>query len=130
MTARTPCGRSVGVDLLAVGRMKDAVETTGQLFLDKAFTASEQAAAARAADRIAYLATRFAGKEAIFKTFGIDRAGIELTDIEIVDGPHGEPVAVLHGRFAELASQRHAQVSVSLAHDAGTAIAVALLSGE
>lgn len=126
MTTRS----SVGVDVITLGRMRDAVETTGQLFLDTVFTAREQACAAAAADRIAYFATRFAAKEAIFKAFATDRTAVALRDVEIVDGPHGEPVAVLRGRLAELQARRGAHLSVSLAYDGGMAIAVALLSGE
>ena len=120
---------SVGVDIITLRRMRDALETSGTTFLDKAFTPAEQARAATHPDRVACYAMTFAAKEAIFKTFGIGRERFELTDIEIGEGPNGDPVAVLLGRVAEIASQRGCRVSVSLSCDGDHALAVALLSG-
>ncbi len=120
---------SIGVDVILLRRMRDALETTGKVFVDHVFTQREQEAAARHADRIAYFATRFAAKEAVFKTLGIDWTGVAYTDIEIVEGPHGEPCIVLHGRLADLAAERHTRVAVSVSYDGGEAIGVALLSG-
>jgi holo-[acyl-carrier-protein] synthase len=72
----------------------------------------------------------FAAKEAIFKSFGTGwDSGVQFTDIEIIDGPHGEPLAALSGKFAELAALRHvSRVLVSMAYDGDFAIGVATLA--
>lgn len=118
-------GPRIGIDIITLRRMRDAVDVTGTLFLDKVFTRGEQAGASDAPDRIAYFATRFAAKEAVFKALS-DPRGFEYTDIEIEDGPHGEPVARLHGRLAE----RVGHVAVSVGYDGASALAVAFLSGD
>jgi phosphopantetheine--protein transferase-like protein len=79
---------------------------------------------------MAYLAMTFAGKEAIFKTFGIGwGSGVRMTEIEIRDGKFGEPIPVLAGKFAQLASQRGAtRVLLSLSYDGEYAVGMATLA--
>jgi phosphopantetheine--protein transferase-like protein len=110
--------------------MRDVLETGGKVFMDKAFTPWEQQRAEIHPDRVAYLAMTFAAKEAIFKTFGIGwETGVQFKEIEVREGEHGEPIPVLTGRFAELASERGAShVLLSLSYDGDYAVAVATLS--
>jgi phosphopantetheine--protein transferase-like protein len=120
----------LGVDIITLSRMKDVLETGGKVFTDKVFTPWEQDRAGTHPDRVAYLAMIFAAKEAIFKTFGIGwETGVQFKEIEVRDGEHGEPIAILTGRFAELASEREvARVLLSLSYDGDYAVAVAALS--
>jgi phosphopantetheine--protein transferase-like protein len=120
----------LGVDIITLSRMRDVLETGGKAFMDKAFTPYELERAEKHPDRVAYLAMTFAAKEAIFKTFGIGwETGVQFMEIEIRDGEHGEPIPVLTGRFAELASERGAShVLLSLSYDGDYAVAVATLS--
>ncbi len=119
----------VGLDIVSIGRVKDAVETGGKVFLDEVFTAQEQRRAETHGNRMAYLAMAFAGKEAIFKSFSTGwETGVKFTEIEIRHGEFGEPIPVLKGKFAELASQRGAaKVLLSLSYDGEYAVAVAIL---
>lgn len=128
-TAGTMLG--VGVDLIAISRMKDVLDTNERPFMKKVYTDREQRRAETHPDRTAYLAVTFAAKEAIFKTFGIDwDSGVKFSEIEVRDGEHGEPVPVLSGRFAALAAERGVtRVHLSLSWDGDYAIAVAALSG-
>jgi holo-[acyl-carrier protein] synthase len=121
----------IGVDIIAISRMKDILETTGKVFMDKVFTPWEQQRAEAHPDIAAYAAMTFAAKEAIFKTFGIGwQYGVQMTEIEIRDGEHGEPIPVLTGKFAELATERGvSHVLLSLSYDGDYAVAVAALSG-
>jgi holo-[acyl-carrier protein] synthase len=120
----------LGVDIITLSRMKDVLETGGKVFMDKVFTPWEQERAETHPDRVAYLAITFAAKEAIFKTFGISwETGVQFKEIEVRDGEHGEPVPILKGRFAELASERDVtRVLLSLSYDGDYAVAVATLS--
>ena len=120
----------LGVDIITISRMKDVLETGGNVFMNKVFTPWEQERAEAHPDRVAYLAMTFAAKEAIFKTFGIGwETGVQLKEIEVRDGEFGEPIPVLTGRFAELASERGvSRVLLSLSYDGDYAIGVATLS--
>jgi len=131
----TPLGGSkltigLGVDIITISRMRDVLETGGKVFMDKVFTPEEQERAETHPDRVTYLAMVFAAKEAIFKTFGIGwETGVQFREIEVLDGEHGEPIPVLTGRFAELASERGvSHVLLSLSFDGDYAVAVASLS--
>lgn len=119
----------IGVDIVLLSRVKDAVETAGEAFLNSVFTKLEQERAASDASYIACLATTFAGKEAIFKCFNIGwGSGVQLKEVEIREGPFGEPYAVLSGQFAILAKERKVRkVILSLSFDGDYAIAVAAL---
>lgn len=121
----------VGVDLITIGRMRDILETSGRVFMNKVFTLYEQQRAETHPDRTAYLAMTFAAKEAIFKTFGIGwETGVQFKEIEVREGDHGEPVPLLTGRFAELAAERGvSRVLLNLSYDGDYAIAVAALAG-
>ena len=119
----------VGIDIISISRVKDAVETTGKVFLDKVFTAKEQQQAEIHPNPMSCLAVKFAGKEAIFKTFSIGwETGVQLNEIEINQGEWGQPIPLLRGRFAELASERGVtEVLLSLSYDGDYAVAVAVL---
>src|SRR4030043_1846333 len=121
----------IGVDIISLSRMRDLLETSGKDFLDRIFTPREQERAEKHPNPVAYLSMTFAAKEAIFKTFGIGWAlGVEFIEIEIMDGENGEPVPVLTGKFAELASEREvSRVMISLSYDGDYAIGVATLAG-
>ena len=122
----------IGVDIITLSRGKDALETSGKVFLDKLFTPWEQQRADTHPNPVAYLAMTFAAKEAIFKTFGIGwETGVQLKEIEIRDGKFGEPIPVLSGRFAELAAERGvSRVLLSLSYDGDYAVGIATLAGE
>ena len=73
-----------------------------------------------------HFAARAAAKEATFKALGEGWPLVRWTDVEVVSGENrGRPSLVLTGHAAELAGE--ATPLVSLAHDAGVAIAEVLL---
>jgi len=119
----------IGVDIILLSRVSKAVETAGKVFLDKVFTEWEQERAAQDDNYIARLAITFAGKEAIFKCFSIGwGSGVQLKEIEIRDGPFGEPHPILSGKFAVLAEERKIKkVLLSLSYDGEYATAIAAL---
>ena len=119
----------VGVDIISISRVKDAVETGGIAFLNKTFTMQEQKHAETHYNPTAYLAMIFACKEAVFKTFAIGwEPGMQLTDISIKYGNDGEPVPSLKGRFAELALRRGvSKILLSPSYDGDYAMAAAIL---
>jgi phosphopantetheine--protein transferase-like protein len=121
----------IGVDIVSITRVKNVIEDSGKLFLDKAFTQWEQQRAKSHADPAVYFATIFAAKEAIFKCFGIGwETGVKLTEIEIREGEFGEPIPVLTGVFAKLAQERGAmKVLLSLSYETEYAVATAALAG-
>ena len=119
----------IGVDVFKVQRMEDAMRRAGDIVIQRAFTQKEIEGAGEGRRRVEFLATRFAGKEAIFKTFGKGwEEGQRFTDIEILSGENGEPLVILHGRTLERMTGLGAHIQLSLSCDTDYSIAFALLS--
>jgi phosphopantetheine--protein transferase-like protein len=121
----------IGVDIISISRIKNAVENSGKVFLDEVYTEWEQQRAKSHSDPMAYYAMAFAAKEAIFKCFSIGwETGVKFTEIEVTDGKSGEPIPVLKGKFAELAKERGiTRVLLSLSYDTEYAVGAANLIG-
>lgn len=124
-----PPGWRVGVDLVSVATVREALAQFDQRYVDRVYTAQEQLdAAARTPPHDAdALAARWAAKEAALKALDLCDRGVNLRDIEVHRLPDGAPTLLLHGRAADAARMRGWQpASLSLSHDAGFAIAVVL----
>ena len=109
--------------------MQEALDRRGQRFLDRIFTAGEQAyCERRAARRATHYAGRFAVKEAVMKVLGTGwRRGVRWVDIEVTRAPGQAPELRLHGRSAEIARERGIdRIHITITHDAGIASAVAV----
>jgi holo-[acyl-carrier protein] synthase len=117
-----------GIDLVDFPRIEEMVNRHGKRFLNKVFTATEQAYAEANKNGIEKLAGRFAAKEAILKLMGTGwRGKIAWTDIEIVNNPAGQPEVTVCGEVERIAKKlgiKH--ISVSITHTANFAIASAV----
>lgn len=117
-----------GIDLVDCPRIEAMMERHGERFVQRIFTAAEQAYAEANKNEIEKLAGRFAAKEAILKLMGTGwRGKIAWTDIEIVNNSSGQPEVTLDGEVKKIADKlgiKH--VSVSITHTANFAIASAV----
>jgi holo-[acyl-carrier protein] synthase len=104
------------------------IKRHGGRFLNKVFTAAEQAYAEANKNVTEKLAGRFAAKEAVLKLLGTGwRGKIAWTDIEIINNPTGQPEVVLCGEVKKIADKlRIKHISVSITHTANFAIASAV----
>ncbi|MCG9967630.1 holo-ACP synthase [Pelotomaculum terephthalicicum JT] len=117
----------IGVDIVEIDRLKDAVERIGDRFLNRIFTPSEQCYCDKKRDRYACYAARFAAKEAVFKTMGTGIAGARWTDVEVCKKTGGCPTVRLQGNTAILAREKGiCEILISLSHDRGRAMAFAV----
>ena len=116
--------KGIGVDLIELDRIKEAVERHGEAFLKRVFTEREIGyCCRRKIYRIPELAVRFAAKEAYSKAigrgikgFGRPNNGINWQDVEVVNDKNGKPMLSINGKIAE-------KVHVSLSHSRDYAIA-------
>jgi holo-[acyl-carrier protein] synthase len=117
-----------GVDLIEIGRIREAIERHGDRFLNRVFTPLELA---EVQDDSASLAVRFAAKEAVAKALGTGIGVVCWQDIEIRRGPARQPRLCLHGAAAQLAGELGlVDWSISLSHTQYIAIAMAVAIGE
>lgn len=117
-----------GIDLVDFARIESMIEQHGQRFLDRVYTAREQSEASGVKNRIEKLAGRFAAKEAVMKLVGTGwRGGVAWTDIEVTNGPMGEPRLEISGEIRRAAEQMGiGPIALSITHTANFAIASAV----
>ncbi len=116
----------VGIDLLGVEDVEDALATHAERYLARVFTAQEvedsRAAGALAPAR---LAARFAAKEAAFKVLRPGDVALPWTSVEVARAPGGAPALRLAGPAAALAREAGlGPMSLSMTHERGLAAAV------
>ena len=121
-----------GVDLVEIDRIERMRVDHGPTFLDRCFTAGEQAYAESAPRvRAERYAARFAAKEAILKAFGTGlREGIAWTDMDVVRNDLGAPSIILSGEAAEFAATLGiTSWMISISHTAELAMASVIAVG-
>jgi holo-[acyl-carrier protein] synthase len=82
----------LGNDILEIDRIREAIETQGDRFIQKLFTKREQAYCSKYTDPMPHYAARFSAKEAIVKALGTgfgEKAS--FLDIEIINNEQGKP---------------------------------------
>jgi holo-[acyl-carrier protein] synthase len=120
---------AVGIDLVNVADVRQAVDDLGEPYLRRVFTAHELDYCNQSADPFPHLAARFAAKEAAIKALLVAGAQPAWTSIEVWRDPQGGCELRLTGTAAELASQRGiANLAVSLTHEGDMAAAVVVAS--
>jgi len=119
----------IGIDVVEVVRLAEALERQGDRFINKVFTDREWQACDLRADRVLALAARFAAKEACLKALGTGWAeGLGFRDVEVVREGNQPPRLVLHGEAVRRAEALGVVRShVSLTHQPGLAAAVVIL---
>jgi holo-[acyl-carrier protein] synthase len=119
----------VGTDLVEIRRIAAAVERFGERFAERILGPQERARyaarRARSATRgLAFLATRFAAKEAVSKAIGLGmRSPMSWRAVEIVNAPSGKPQVIAHGALAEFLLQRRLRLTVSVTDEQSMAMA-------
>lgn len=117
----------VGTDLVAVRDVRASLDAFATRYLDRVFTAAEQADCRRAdgSHDAGRLAARVAAKEATFKALRPGDDPLPWTSVEVCRGPGGAPELHLTGFAEELAHRASiGALSVSLAHEYDYASAV------
>jgi len=118
---------SVGVDIIEIGRVEQALARWGERFLRHVYTPQESAFCR---DRAPELAVRFAAKEAISKALGTGINGIHWREMEILPDPLGKPLVYLHGKAAARAADLGLrEFAVSLSHSREYAVALVVATG-
>ena len=118
-----PGTTELGIDIIKVDRIRDALERHGDRFPRRILTDAEYA---YVRDRPENLAGRWAAKEAVSKVLGLGVRGIGWKEIEIERLPTGQPAVRLHGRAAARADQLGMdRIAVSITHESDYAVAIA-----
>jgi holo-[acyl-carrier protein] synthase len=118
----------IGTDIVQISRMQKSLNRSGERFVQHILHPHEieifqnyqqryQYSNSLAQRHIAYLAKRFAAKEALSKALGTGISqGVCLTEIEVYNNAFGQPKLKLHGTTAQKAQQlgvKHHYLSLS-----------------
>ncbi len=116
----------IGVDIVKVDRIRDAVDRWGERFLRRVFTEHEIAYSYKKKEPYLPLSVRFAAKEAFIKAISAE-IHLALTEIEVINRAGGQPFIEVKGRlktFFDDKSIRHVHLSMSHEHEFGVACVV------
>ena len=114
----------LGLDSVDIPRFATLLGRRAALPL-RLFTEHERAYAAGLANPFPSLAARFAAKEAVMKALGVGLGALDWWDVEVRRRGSGEPVLVISGRAAQLASRRRVRAwHLSLTHTQSVASAI------
>ncbi len=119
----------IGIDLIEIERIAQAQARHGDRFAQRILGPDEtqrfEARRGRSEARgLAYLATRFAAKEAVSKAIGLGmRQPMSWRSVQILNAPSGRPEAVANGALAEFMRARRLKLRVSVSDERSVAAA-------
>ena len=123
--------KGVGVDIVEIKRLEDAVGRWGRRFLDRVFTEQEIAYCMARSRPASSFAVRFAAKEAVMKAVG---GGVTFREIEIANRAGkqeaGPPEVVRAGKLEKaLAASGIKNIHLSLSHEREFGVAFVVAEG-
>lgn len=108
---------SIGFDVTQIARVQAVYEKYTDRFVNRILAPEERESYQRRAHKIAYLAKRFAVKEATAKALGTGmKAGVAWRQIAAINKPSGEPYLLLRGaalRRMQALGAKNALVTIS-----------------
>ncbi len=121
----------IGTDIVECPRIGKMVENHGELFLRRVYTDREIRYCQSRKHAIEHFAGRWAAKEAILKALGTGWSrGVAWTDIEVRNGPGGQPRVLVGGGAKEAAIRKGiGDILISISHCRTYATAYALALG-
>jgi holo-[acyl-carrier protein] synthase len=109
-----------GIDIIEIGRIKNAIDRWGDHFIEHVFNAEEIAYARRHKNPYQHFAGRFAAKEAVFKAVGDQKMGWK--DLTITNDPDGKPLCRYHAKGF------NKKIFISISHSKDYAVASAIVT--
>ena len=124
-----PTPFQIGVDIVSVRRMQESIKRHGKSFLNKVFTADEQAYCETKRNKYENYSARFAAKEAVIKAKGGGAGRMRFKDIEVKRGKNGKPFIFIAPKARrEMLIKPKAQFELTMAHEREFAIATVVMT--
>ncbi|OGW86144.1 MAG: holo-[acyl-carrier-protein] synthase [Omnitrophica bacterium RIFCSPHIGHO2_02_FULL_46_11] len=120
----------LGIDIVSVSRMRQAIERQGSRFLDRIFTKAEQAYCNRKRNKFENYAARFAAKEAVIKAKKGGPGRYAFRDIEVIRNLAGAPsIQISSQARKKLRISPNAKFELTITHEREFAVAAVALFG-
>ncbi len=114
----------IGIDIVEISRIKEAISRWGDRFLGRIYTSAELDLYR---NKMESLAVRFAGKEAAIKALSTPESLMIWRDIEILNEPNGKPVVRLYRQAQARARELGLSgLEISLSHSRDNAVALVI----
>jgi holo-[acyl-carrier protein] synthase len=114
----------IGIDIIEIERIKEAVSRYGEHFLKRIYTSRELDLCHGNLDS---LAARFAGKESTMKALEGGMEAFSWHEIEILSETNGAPIVALYGRALKKAQALGLSgLKISLSHSRDNAISIVI----
>lgn len=118
----------IGIDIVSVKRMQQAIERQGKRFLDRIFTDKEQTYCEAKRNKFENYAGRFAAKEAVIKAKKGGRGRMAFSDIEVVRAFNGAPsIYISEQARKKLRISPKAKFELTMAHERDFAVVAVVL---
>jgi|UniRef100_UPI004048DC79 holo-[acyl-carrier protein] synthase len=124
----------IGTDILQIGRLQAAYDRTNGRLAEKILSADELAIFKQRLTRnhkrgIAFLATRFAAKEAFSKAIGLGmRMPMTWRSLQTLNEPSGKPVTSYLGTLADFMYERGWEAQITVSDEQDMAIAFVIVT--
>lgn len=122
----------IGTDIVKISRICPAALPLDDPFFIRSFTEKEIEQSKERVDFRFFFATRFAGKEAVYKAISFCKTEFNPKDIEITDDDDGKPFASLTGKTLLALSafiDGNIELNLSLSYEKEYALAFAVAEG-
>ena len=118
--------KGIGTDILSIQRIENILEADHDLFIKKVYTQNQVNQAQNRKNRTAFLADRFAGKEAVFRCLGVSGNCVRLNEIEILADEQGKPNVTLYHNAKKIADEKGiSSIVISLSYETDYVVAFA-----
>ena len=115
----------IGVDIVEISRVQK-LDTVS--FANKILCQSEREYLEKKLNKAETLSGFFAAKEAVSKALGCGfTKDVTYKDIEVLHDEKGAPICNLHGKAKEILQNKGKEIYLSISHDGGYAVAVAMI---
>ena len=121
----------IGTDIVEIQRIQDGLDRNGDRFAQRILSEAEYASYKQHANGVAFLAKRYAAKEAAAKALGTGfRDGLSLRHIEVINNELGKPELIFHDYALELVQRMGVlEAHISLSDERHYAVAYVVLTG-
>lgn len=121
--------KGIGIDLIEIKRIKNALQKWGELLEKRILTPGEiEYRRIKRKEKLSFIAGRFAAKEAIFKSLGVVP---RWQEVEVLSGKTGAPLVILHKETLQLSQNKNIKkILVSISHTRNLALAQAIALGK
>ncbi len=119
--------QSIGIDLVEIKRIEKSISKHGKRFVGRILGAEELSAFNARNDKAAYLAGRFAAKEAIIKSLGrFLKRRPSYASLQILNDKSGHPFLSGKKELNKVFKKRNCLISIS--HESHYATAIAMIT--